>query len=91
MRGSTGDVGRLALVAVVVGGATSGSGEGGMIGTTGEVGAEVDVGDDGRKPRRSRKPAHALRTRSREASPAVGVGLSGRLWVCVELWLRPWL
>jgi hypothetical protein len=92
VRGSTGDVGRLVVEG---GGACSGSGEGGgMVGTgadAGEVGAEADVGDDGRKPRRSRRPAYALRTRSREASPAVGVGLNGRLWLCPELWLRPWL
>jgi hypothetical protein len=82
VRGSTGDVGRLVVVG---GGACSGSGEGGGMAGTGEVGADADVGDDGRKPRRSRRPAHALRTRSREASPAVGVGLSGRLWLCPEL------
>jgi hypothetical protein len=92
VRGSTGDVGRLALV-VVGGGACSGSGEGGGMAGAGDVGAgaDADVGDDGRKPRRSRRPAHALRTRSRDASPAVGVGLNGRLWLCPELWLRPWL
>ncbi len=70
VRGSTGVVGLVALRA------GSGSGDGDMGG--GEIGAGADVGDDGRKPRRSRRPAHALRTRSREASPAVGVGLSGR-------------
>jgi hypothetical protein len=81
VRGSTGVVGLLGLRA-----AGSGSGDEDMAGS-GELGE--DVGDDGRKPRRSRRPAHALRTRSREASPAVGVGLNGRLWPCPGLWFRP--
>ncbi len=32
------------------------------------------AGGEGRKPKRSRSPAHALRMRSREARPAVRVG-----------------
>jgi len=69
VRGSTGVTG-LAL------GAGSGSGGGGDT-AAGDTG--VAVGEEGRKPRRSRKPVHALRMRSREARPAVGVGESGRL------------